>query len=1142
MRLSMSSKLVVQMLTAALLMAPGLTAQQDRGTISGTVVDAQGASVPGAEILVRNTGTNFQFKAAANDTGFYTAPGLAVGEYEVTAWAPGFKKTVRSGVVLEVDQRAQVNLSLEVGQVSETVEVVGEAPLVDVGTATVGSVVENRRIQELPLNGRNALALAMLTPGVRTSVGSTYTGFVDRGVRISTMSINNSPGGMNDQLLDGNHNVLTWINEVAVPPAVDAVEEFKVQSGAMSAEYGYTAGGVVNLVSKSGSNTFHGTAYEFLRNDKLDARNTFAATRERLRYNQFGGSLGGPIRKDRTFFFGNYEEYRIRQGSPRIATVPTELERRGDYSQTRTATAALIPIYDPATTRRDAAGVLLRDAFPNNIIPSSRLDPVAKNVLQLIPIPNRTPSNAFTNSQNYQTEIVPTTDSRQYHGRVDHRFSNANSFFARISWFNHKPFQKQVIFPGEMFGRIDDMSNKNIAAADTHVFSPTLINEFRVGAVRQAFNFTDASYGQGWPTKLGFAPNVPDDVIPSIAVSGYTSVGYGLVGKRGSMNWNFQNILSQIRGNHTLKFGVEHRLLEGNNRQTSAPSGSFSFTAALTGNPVRLSGTGSSVASLVLGSVQSAYLDQSQGISMEAFATTAFVQDDWKVNRRLTLNLGLRYDFQKQPTERFDRLLQFDMTGRSAVSGLQGRTVYAGLNGEPRQWRNEDSADFGPRFGFALDLFGRGKTVLRGGYGVYYPMIFYSNGAFGSQGLGFSTMRTSYVPAGSDFNFPAFQLKDGFPYAPLQPLGAAGGDDAFLGQSIMLTEPIGKTPMAQQWNLSIQHQLPRQWLIDVTYSGNKGNHFVGADYDLNDLHPQYYSLGRTLLQQLVPNPNAGKVPGALGAATITRQQSLLPFPYYTAVMVTNPHTGAYTSHLFLLSIQKRMSRGLTMMVSYTGGKNISEPMRLPQADFGDNNARMKAYQDGAYNRRLDRSVDPQDVSQRLVASVLYELPFGPGKLWNPANGVVRALVAGWQVTTIATFQTGLPIGITGANNFLSDRPNSTGQSAKLENPTASKWFNTGVFVNPPEYTHGNIGRVLPDVRAPGTHNWDISLLRTMRLTERVNLQFRAEAFNAFNQVNLGIPAGGFVAGPDGKNSSGSFGVITSARDPRNIQLGLKVRF
>jgi outer membrane receptor protein involved in Fe transport len=1137
----MTTKLLGLALTISAL-ALLLPAQQGRGTISGTVTDTQGALAPGVKIEIRHVETNTVFTTTTNDAGFYTAPGLAVGEYQVTATAPGFKKAVRSGITLEVDQKAVVNFTLEVGELSESVQVVGEAPLVDISSATVGTVVESRRIQDLPLNGRNALALALYTPGVRTSVGPSYSGFADRGVRISTMSINNSPGGMNGQLLDGNHNVLTWIDEVAVPPAVDAVQEFKVQSGAMSAEFGYTAGGVVNLVTKSGTNAFHGTAYEFVRNDKLDARNAFAATRERLRYNQFGVSLGGPLRRDHTFFFFNHEQYRVRQGSPRIATVPVAAERKGDFSNTRDVTGALIPIYDPQTTRPNPAGSgVIRDLFPGNIIPPQRLDPVAQRVLELIPLPNYPPADPFTNSRNYQTEIVPTTDSEQYHGRIDHRLGSRNSICARVSWFDHRPFQKQVIFPGDIFGRRDDMSNKNVVLSDTHTFSPRLINELRVGIVRQAFTFADASYGQDWPRKLGFPNTVPPDVIPTVSISGYTSVGYGIVGKRGSVNWNFQNLLTHVRGNHTLKVGAEHRLLRGDNRQTSNPSGNFSFTAALTGNVLRPAGTGSSVASLVLGAVRSATVDVSQGISMHAYNTAFFVQDDWKVNRRLTLNLGLRYDFQQQPVERHNRLMNFDMQSRSSVSGLIGRAVYAGVGGQPRQWRPEDHLDFGPRFGFALDVSGKGSTVLRGGYGIYYPFIFYSGGSFGSQGTGFSSMTTSYLPRGNDYNYPAFQLKDGFPYAPLQPLGVAGGDDAFLGQSIKFTEPLNSTPVSQQWNLSLQHQLPGRWLVEAAYSGNKGNHFITSAYDFNQLDPQYLSLGRALMDN-VRNPYAGIVPGALGAATITRSQSLLPFPYYSSVSVISPHIGNYISNLLLLRVEKKTTHGLTLLFSYTGGKLISDALHLPQSDFGENAARMSGFQDGKYNRRAERSVDPQDVSQRAVISGIYELPFGPRKRWNPSNRVAAKLAGGWQINAISTFQTGLPVAVTGANNRLASRPNSTGMSAKLSTRTVARWFDTSVFVNPPEYTYGNVGRTLPDVRAPGAVNLDLSLSKSTTITERFRLQFRAEAFNFLNHVNLGQPGAGFVPGADGKNASGTFGLISSARDPRQIQFGLKLVF
>jgi hypothetical protein len=1120
---------------------PTAPAQQSAATVTGIVSDSSGGTLANAALQLTNLQTQFQFTTRSNGAGYYAAPGLLPGEYRITAELTGFKKAVRSPISLAVDQHAAIDLTLEIGDTTQTVQVTEEVPLVETGSATLGKVVETRRIQDLPLNGRNPLALALFTPGVRTSVGPSYSGFADRGVRISTMSINNSPGGLNDQLLDGNHNTLTWIGEVAVPLGVDSVQEFKVQSGPMPAEYGYTAGGVVNLVSRSGTNALHGTLYEFLRNDRLDGRNAFAPERERLRFNQFGGAVGGAIRRDQSFFFFNHEQYLVRQGSPRIGTVPVAAERAGDYSATRDSAGRLIPIYDPATTAANAAGAgEVRRVFPGNLIPSSRLDTASRKILDITPLPNRTPSNAFTNSDNYQTIVVPTTDSSQYNGRVDHRFGDRNTLMGRVSWFEHIPFQKQVIFPGEMFGRKDVMANKNIALSDVHAFSPTLIHEFRIGAVRQAFTFADASLGGDWPRKFGLPDSVPNDVMPRLSVAGYTMIGYGTTGKRGSLNWNFQDMVTTIRGNHTLKIGGEHRLLRGDNRQIASPSGLFTFTSALTGDIQRPAGTGSSLASFVLGSVRQATIDVAQGVSMKAYATTFFLQDDWKFSRRLSLNLGLRYDFQQQPYERHDRLMNFDLDGRSAASGLRGRAVYAGVAGQPREWSGSDANDFGPRVGFAWDVLGNATTVFRGGYGIFYPSNFY-NANFGSAGTGFASMTTTYLPTGGNFNFPAFDFQKGFPTSPIQPLGVAGGDDAFLGQAVKLTESGGRSPMAQQWSASLQHQLPGRWLIDASYAGNKGGHFMSGSWDLNQLHPSNLDLGRALLSN-VPNPYAGRVPGSLGAATLTRLQALRPYPYYSAVTVVNPRAGNYISHLFLLTVEKKTAHGLTLLFSFTGGKLISDSLVLPQSDFGENSARESAYQNGAYNRRAERSVDPQDVSRRAVVSSLYELPIGPGHAWNPSSALLRHLAGGWQIGAIGTMQTGLPIAVTGANNQLATRPNSTGQSAASSNPTASAWFNTSVFVNPPDFTFGNVSRALPDVRSPGSVNWDLSLMKNTRLTERVGLQFRAEAFNVLNHVNYGQPNTTFVPGTNGLNSSGSFGVISSARDPRQVQLGLKLHF
>lgn len=1125
----MHLRLLVSFLAAALAAFP----QQSSGTITGIVTDPSGGALANAAIQILNTQTQFQFRTTSNAAGFFSAPGLQPGEYRVSAELAGFKKAVRPAVQLDVDQRAAVDITLEIGDTTQTVQVTAEIPLVDTGSATLGKVVETRRIQDLPLNGRNPLALALFTPGVRTAVGPSYSGFADRGVRISTISINNSPGGLNDQLLDGNHNTLTWIGEVAVPLGVDSVQEFKVQSGPMSAEYGYTAGGVINLVSRSGTNVLHGALYEFLRNDKLDGRNAFASERERLRFNQFGGAVGGAIRHDHTFFFYNQEHYRVRQGAPRVGTVPVSAERAGDFSNSRDAAGRLIPIYDSTTGD-------VRQLFPGNVIPRSRLDPVSQKILDITPLPNRTPSNAFTNSENYETIVVPTTDSSQYNGRIDHRFGERNTIMGRFSWFEHIPFQKQVIFPGDMFGRKDVMGNKNIALSDVHAFSPTLIHEFRIGAVRQAFTFADASLGGDWPRKFGLPDSVPADVMPRLSVAGYTMIGYGTTGKRGSLNWNFQDMVTAIRGNHTFKFGGEHRLLRGDNRQIASPSGLFTFTSALTGDIQRPAGTGSSLASFVLGAVRQATIDVAQGVSMKAYATTLFAQDDWKLSRRLTLNLGLRYDFQQQPYERHNRLLNFDLDGRSSGSGLRGRTVYAGIDGQPHEWSGSDTSDFGPRAGFAWDIFGNSKAVFRGGYGIFYPSNFY-NANFGSAGTGFASMTTTYLPTGSNFNFPAFDFQKGFPTMPLQPLGVAGGDDAFLGQAAKLTESGGRSPMAQQWSASLQHQLPGRWLLDVSYAGNKGDHFMSGNWDLNQLDPSYLKLGSALLAN-VPNPYAGRVPGALGAASLTRLQSLRPYPYYSAVTVVNPRAGSYISHLAMLSVERKTANGLTLLFSFTGGKLISDSLVLPQSDFGENSARTSAYQNGAYDRRSERAVDPQDVSRRAVISAVYELPLGPGRAWNPSAALLRRLVEGWQLGTIGTMQSGLPLTITGANNQLATRPNSTGRSAATDNPGIASWFDTTAFVNPPDFTFGNVARTLPDVRSPGSVTWDLSLMKNTRLTERIALQFRVETFNVLNHVNLGQPNTAFVPGANGLNASGSFGVITSAREPRQVQLGLKLRF
>ena len=1126
----------LRILSLTLLAAALSLAQQSTGTITGTVSDQQGAVIPGAQVEVLNTGTNAVFATSSNENGLYIAPGMVVGEYEIAVESAGFRRSVRSGVTLQVGQNAEVNVTLEIGQVTEVVEVVGEAPLVDTGGATIGEVIERKRVSDLPINGRGALALTMLTAGVISNAGPTNSGFGDRGIQLSSLSINGSPNSMNAQMLDGNNNILSYVGEVGVPIAVDAVEEFKVQSGAMSSEFGYTAGGAINLVTRSGTNQIHGSAYEFLRNNALEARNAFASTTLPLRYNQYGGSIGGPFIKNKTFGFFNWEEYRLIRSSPRIRTVPVPEFVRGDFGQLRTASGAQIPIFDPDTTRPNPdGGGQVRDPYPNNVVPSAKFDPAAQNVVPWYPAPNRPPTNQYTFSQNYQDSARRQVNWSQWNLKIDHRFGDKNSFFARYTSARHQPSANDVFTdPNVGRNRDDDQTNRNLVFSDTHTFSPTLINNLRVGTSRQLFLFETVGKYLGYAQKIGLPDSVPADQVPQINISPYPNIGGGALGKRSSLNWDIQNMVTKIQGNHTLKFGINARDLYGGNRQGGALSGFFAFSG-LTTDPQSPAGTGSGLAQFLTGDVSSSRIDRILGNSWQAFNWAAFVQDDWRMTSRLTLNLGLRWDFQQKPYERHNGQINFDPGCTEPGTGLRGCTVFAGVDGQPRTFMDEDHNDFGPRIGFAYDLTGQGRTVFRGGYGVYYASIFFRRFT-GDINL-FSRTRTNY-PAATPGE-KAFQFSDGFPFPFAETPGASAGPGARLGQSVTLRESDPTTPITQQWNASIQHQMGN-WFFDATYAGNKGNHFSANGYNLNQLPPETRQQLGQELNTRVPNPNKGLFRGGLGGSQIAYGQSLREFPHFSSVNVLNPRIGNYISHQVQINLKRPLTDGLMLHFAFTGGKKISDSTQVP-VDFGlVEQTNENGFQNGLYNRGAERSVDPTDVAKRGVISLLYQLPFGRGP------GALNKLIGGWQINSIGTMQTGLPLIIRGANNQQANRPNSTGQSARLDNPTAQRWFDTSAFVNPPEFTFGNVGRVLPDVRGPGTVNFDLSLIKDTRIAERVNVQFRAEAFNFMNHVNLGgrrnAPNTSFRPGADGFNASGTFGTITSARDARVIQFGLKVIF
>jgi outer membrane receptor protein involved in Fe transport len=1155
--------------------------QQGRGTIVGTVTDTTGASVPNAKITVTSVSTNLEYPTTTSTEGYYTVPNLLVGEYRVTAAYEGMKTVVRGNVILEVDQRAQVDFQLAPGAITESVEVLAQAPLVDTSTGTVGKVIENRRVQELPVNGRTALALVLLAPAVQSAFGPANSGFAARGVQLAGIKINGGPVATNNIVIDGLSSVNPYFPDINVNPSVEAVQEFRVQTNTMSAEYGFTLGGVVNLVTKAGGNDPHGSLYEFLRNDKLDANswanNRIGARRDILRYNQFGGSLSGPVwlpkiynGSNRSFFFFNYEGYRFRTGRTGFLTMPTQAYREGDFSLLRDSQGRQTVIYDPVTTNENpdynpnqpitlTNTPFLRQPFPNNRIPADRMDQVAKAYLQFYPLPNRQPDDPFTNLNNVVSTVADIRNMDQYTTRADHRFSDANNLSFRYVHYNQ--YSNNGLsnnYPDPMIReRRDPFRGHNVVVSDIHTISPRVIHEIRLGVARQIFDFAAAGANEGLPQSLlGFPNTVPPDHIPIVAnglPSFYTN-GQATIGRRGGLVWQWYDSIMWIKGNHSLKFGGEFRLIQGNNFQKGNPSGTFTFAASLTNNAntnAALSqNTGNAFATFLLGDVSSANVVQFLGESEVGKSYSGYIQDDWKVARRLTLNLGLRYDYQQQPYERRCGTSNFNPFAINPTNNLPGRTEYACID-YGRTARLPDKNDFAPRVGFAWDIFGAQNTVLRGGYSIFYVSNFSYRENFG-QTNGFASVATPFSPpdARAAF-FPLFKLRNGYPRYPSQPTGSALGPNLFASTQVLShDEQYSPTPYSQQWNLSIQRQLPGSWLLDLTYSGNHGLHLPSGGYNLNQLDPAIALRNGATGSDPVPNPYAGRALGIWGANTVSRNQTMLPFPWLGGVTIRNPHLGNSIYHALLVSAEHRFSGGLTMLASYTWAKLISDSVINPLGTgFGDEQANEVGYQNGLYNRRAERSEDPTNIPQRFVLSAVYDLPFGKGRHFNINSRALDMIAGGWQLNTITTVTAGLPLIVRGASNGLANRPDILRSPELPDNFVDPRpelgilRFDPSAFVNPAPYTYGNTPRTISTVRTPGAFLMDVSLFKNFTITESTRLQFRAESFNLPNWVNPGAPNTSFtVLSGSNQNGNPALGRITSSRAGRNLQFALKFMF
>jgi hypothetical protein len=1140
---------------------PAMYAQQGTGSIIGIVRDSDGALVVGAAVDIVNLDRKDTVHLTTNDSGFYSSPPLVLGNnYQVTIVGAGFQKSVITGLAVTVGSRTQADIALQIGGVNSSVTVeASQAVVLDTTSGTLGAVIGEKSIQELPLNGRNTIALTTLTPGVRINTTVAQSGFANRGTNLSAISINGSPTGSNSYILDGQSNLSTTTGEIAVNPTVDAIQEFKVQSGVFSAQYGFTLGGVVNLVSRTGTDQFHGAVYEFVRNDIFNARNVFATvgvvTKPILRYNQLGGAIGGPILHNKAFFFANFEMYRFIQASPQYLSVPTAAYRTGDFSALKDANGNKIQLYNPYTTTI-VRGVATRAPYVNNQV--TNLDPVAVAYQNAFyPLPNVAPSNAFTNTNNFLFNNRGVSNMYNGLGRVDYRISSTDTVFGRYAYYSN--FTNGGIGGGSYYpnpviaNRFDTYVAKELLIGHSHVFSPTLINDLRLSIERQEFPFQAASSGQNWPSKLGLPASVPNFAIP--AVGNGLPASNQTIGFRAYTLPQVTDTITKTIKRHVLTTGFDWRFNVGANLQRNAPSGTFNFAAGLTSDPsgaapaAGFANSGSTYATFLAGAVSGSSVVTNTGETDRSFSTSLFVQDDWQATDNLILNLGVRYDYQQQPYEQNNGYSNFNPTVTSG--NFLGITQYATVGGVGRNFVPESYTDFGPRIGFAYKATKDSKTVVRGGFGIYYPLFF--NSIYTGQTNGFANTVSNYNPAGGDTRLVAFQFKNGFPTTPIQPIGAALGPLGFLGQAVGYQDPTRwKSPMSQQYTLSIERQIPYDIVLQATYVGNHGVHLPAGGYNYNQLDPKYFSLGTTALAKTnVVNPHAGQIPGSLGAATITKQQSLLPFPYYTSVNVFSPHDGNMSAHYLELTGQRQARTGLTVLFGYTVGKLLTDSTGSPLS-YLNGIAGQNGYQN-VYNRHSEYSLDPTDVSQRATVSALYNLPFGRGQRFSAHNAVVDRVIGGYQFNVIGVFQTGYPLAITGANSFTATRPNSVpGVSVSRSDQNRTHWFNTAAFQNPSDFTFGNVPRTQPHVRAPGTQNFDFSIFKTTEITERLKLQLRAEAFNVLNHPNYGLPGTSFSAASNtivngngvggGGNTSGSFGVITSAAEGRSLQIAAKLTF
>jgi outer membrane receptor protein involved in Fe transport len=1102
--------------------------------ITGRITDPSAAPVPGAKITIQNLDTGVERSVDSNEDGYFAAPLLPRGRYSATASKTGFQTARRAEFVLDEGQVARLDFELKLGKVAETIDVSGAAPLLETESSSTSTVVTNQKIVDLPLVNRNIMALTALIPGVRPTAN---LGAISRS---ALGSLNASIGGgapsANNPMVDGVGADEMFFGQITISLSVDATEEFRVITHNAAAEHGHTGGGVINVVSKAGTNDFHGSLFEYFRNRALNANDFFAnrvgARRAAFNYNNYGVAIGGPIRKNKTFFFFNWEEYKQRTLGQTFRTLPTELQRRGDFSQTRTAQNQLITIYDPTTTRPDSAqpGTFIREAFPGNMIPASRFNNVSAKVLPYYPAANM-PGTPIAQANNFFAVASQPIDKLLLGLRGDHYFTATRRVFARYTRDKTPQgvpnFFGNTAEPGTSditFIRNSGVVGYSDSLSSTLLFEGRLgYNDYQTPRENRSRGFDMSSIG----LPAGLNSQVQANIFPRFNNGDVSSIGSdpGDQIKKVNSTYTGTGGLTLIRGSHIAKVGGEIRLYLGFDTQlVGGDVLTFTFNRGFTQgpNPHAANATaGHGFASFLLGNPGSGNATRAATATYSERYVAFYAQDDWKVTPRLTLNLGLRWDYQSPFTDRYDAITNFDPSATQTINGipLQGGLTFVGKNGLSRGDREARWRDVSPRFGLSYQVLP--KTVLRAAYGIYFLPITGLSSRLGQAGFTINSAMTTSADGGLT---PFGSISNPYPNGIATPVGSKQGLATGLGTPVVANPRSLWGGYSQQWGLNVQREFGGKWLLELGYSGNRGVS-LPVSYSYRYLPQRNLSLG-TRLQELVPNPYASLVStGPLSLPQVSRATLLNTYSQYLGATGLE-NWGNSNYHALTARFEKRFSSGLSLLAAYTFSKTIDDTLRGAFGAGGSNSVQ------NWENLRAERAISAVDLPQRLVVSSSYALPIG-----KTANPVIRAIGKGWQLNSILTLQSGDPIAVTqNAPAFGGFRPNVIGDPS-LDSPTIDRWLNLGAFSASPAFTFGNGPRNLPRTRTDGYQNLDFSIFRSFNVTERFRLQFRGEAINVTNTPTFGAPAANI--------SAANFGTITglsSNATPRQLQLGLKLLF